>query len=201
MWAIFPGDEHLQAVIELMTTNSERVGAVVGGVLLDKAVDRTLRMRFRDHGGIVNNILNVDQPLGNLRPKIDVLYLLGAFDDKTRGALKGIAGVRNFFAHNLDASFGSSGKEFSKAMSRLILHENKTHYPHRFYGPDTAVPIEPIRNKRDQFVVNLRLALIMLMRDRFSHEAHTNLPFTDEQLKEKYQERREREDREASERT
>ncbi len=195
MWAIFPGDRHLQAVMELVSAKSERVGAVVGGALLDEAVTRTLRERFRDDKGIANNILDVDMPLGNLGPKIDVLYLLGAFDNKTRAALKGIAGVRNFFAHHLDASFDSVDEKFTKAMGRLTLHENRMYYPHRLYGPDTNDPIEPIKNKRDQFTVNLKLALILLMRDRLSHETYTNSPFTEEQLRQKYQKQREQEER------
>ena len=85
MWAVFPGDEHIQAVKELVLTKSGRVGAVVGGALLDQAVNRTLRERFRDDDGIANSILGFDRPLGNLGPKIDVLYLLGAFDKKTHG--------------------------------------------------------------------------------------------------------------------
>ena len=200
-WAVLPGDEHLRAIIELVSASlqsqgPERVTAIVGGALLDEAVTKTLEERFRDDKNIVKNILDSDKPLGNLGPKIDVLYLLGAFDNKTRGALKGITRVRNFFAHHLDASFDSLDDEFTKEINRLILHENRTHYPHRLYGPDTDISIEPIKNKRDQFIINLKLALIMLMRDRLSHETHTNLPFTEEQLREKYQEWREREERE-----
>lgn len=198
-WAIFPDDKHSRAVIELVSaglqpSGSERVMAVVGGTLLDEAVARTLRERFIDEPGIVDNLINVDRPLSNLGPKIDVLYLLGAFDQQTRGALKGIVGVRNFFAHHLDASFDSLDKEFLKAMSRLTLHENRTYYPHHLYGPDSKHEIEPITNKKTQFVVNLKLGLIVLMRDRLSHETHTNQPLTEEELHEKYGARRETED-------
>lgn len=200
-WAIFPGDTHLRAVVELVSaglqpSGSERVMAVVGGTLLDEAVTRTLQERLIDDPGIVNNLINVDRPLGNPGPKIDVLYLLGAFDQQTRGALKGIVGVRNFFAHHLDASFDSLDREFLKAMNRLTLQENRTHYPHHLYGPDSKHEIEPITNKKTQFVVNLKLGLIVLMRDRVSHESHTNQPFTEEELREKFQNRREAEDNE-----
>jgi hypothetical protein len=186
-WAIFPGDIHARAVLELITaaahpTGSERIIAVVGGALLEQAVDRTLRERLINIPGLVNNLLGVDRPLGNMGPKIDLLRLLGAIDDKTRGALKGIAGVRNFFAHNLSASFDSLDDDFDKSMKRLVLHENRTHYPHHLFGPDSKIPIEPINSRRDQFIVNLKLGLIALMRDRISHEPFTNRPRSEEEL-------------------
>lgn len=193
-WAIFPKDSHYRAVGELLSTPSERVIAVVGGTLLDEAVTRTLSERFRDDDGIVTRLLDFERPLANLGPKIDTLYLLYAFDQQTREALKGLVNVRNFFAHNLDASFDSLDKKFLKAIGRLILHEGRTHYPHHLYGPDSKHAIEPIINKRTQFVVNLKLGLIVLMRDRLSHETYTNQPLTEEQLHEKYGERRETEE-------
>jgi len=106
-WAIFPDEKDTRAVIELLTTGSERVMAVVGGALLEEAIDRTLRERLLKIPRLVDNLLEVDRPLGNMGPKIDLLRLLGAFDDKAHLAMKGIAGVRNFFAHHLDASLES----------------------------------------------------------------------------------------------
>ena len=100
--------------------------------------------------------------------------------------MKGIAGVRNFFAHQLDASFDSLDEKFARAMRRLTLHENKSHYPHHLFGPDSNIAIEPVTSKRDQFVVNLKLALIALMRDRVSHHPHANQPLSEEQLLEKF---------------
>jgi hypothetical protein len=94
--------------------------------------------------------------------------------------------VRNFFAHHLDASFDSPDTEFVKHVKRLTLHEDRTHYPHHLFGPNSAVAIEPINSKRDQFVVNLKLALITLMRDRISHEPYTNRPLTEAELRERY---------------
>jgi hypothetical protein len=186
-WAIFPGDIHARAVLELITAaahpaGSERIIAVVGGALLEQAVDRTLRERLINIPGLVNNLLGVDRPLGNMGPKIDLLRLLGAIDEKTRTALKGIAGVRNFFAHNLSASFDSLDDDFDKSMKRLVLHENRTHYPHHLFGPDSKIVLEPINSRRDQFIVNLKLGLIALMRDRISHEPFTNRPRSEEEL-------------------
>jgi hypothetical protein len=178
-WAIFPGDKYKRAVIEIMTaaqqpSGSERIMVIVGGSLLEEAVNFTLRERLLNEPSVVDNLTGVDRALGNMGPKIDLLYLLGAIDQKTRGALKGLASVRNFFAHHIDASFDSLNKEFNDAMRRLTLHEGRTHYPHHLFGPDSKNPIEPVHSRRDQFIVNLKLGLIALMRHRTAYEAHTN---------------------------
>ena len=149
-WAIFPGNEREQAVIELVTAGSERVIAIVGGALLEQAVDRTLRERLLNVPELVNSLLLVDRPLGNMGPKIDLLRLLGAFDERTHKAMKGIARVRNFYAHHLDASFSSQNKDIAKAMSQLTLHRNRTHYPHHLFGSDSDIAIEPISSEREQ---------------------------------------------------
>jgi DNA-binding MltR family transcriptional regulator len=188
-WAILPDDKHKSGLIELLTTGSDRVVAVVGGALLEQAIDLTLRERVLNLPSLVDSLLEVDGPLGNMGPKIDFLCLLGAFDDKARLAMKGIAGVRNFFAHHLDASLDSVDKKFNKDMQRLTLHENRTHYPHHLFGPDSDVALEPVKSKRERFVVNLKLALIILMRDRISHHAHTNRPRSDAELLELYPDR------------
>jgi DNA-binding MltR family transcriptional regulator len=188
-WAIFPGDEHTQAVIELVTAGSERVTAIVGGALLEQAVDQTLRERLLNVPELVDSLLLVNRPLGNMGPKIDLLRLLGAFDQRTHKAMKGIARVRNFFAHHLDACFSSQDKDFTKPMSQLTLHRNRTHYPHHLFGSDSDVAIESISSEREQFVVNLKLSLIALMRDRIGHVPYSNQPLTEDQLLEKYPDR------------
>jgi hypothetical protein len=181
-WAIFD-DSHTRGIIEMISSGSQRVLAIVGGALLDETVRRTLKERFRDDPDIVANVLDVDRPLGDLGPKIDVLYLLYGMDAKMRGALKGLSRVRNFFAHNLDASFDTLDKGFLKEMNRLTLHVGRTHYPHHLYGGDGQYQIEPIPDKRTQFVVNLKIGLIMLMRDRVSHRTHTNQTLTEEEVR------------------
>lgn len=185
-WAIFADDQHEQAIVELIEASSERVTAVVGGALLEYAVLRTLKERLRDDLEVTNNILAPDRALGNLGPKIDTLYLLQAIDKNTRNALKGIARVRNVFAHHLNVSFDSPDKMLVKGMNALILHEAKTHYPHHLYGGDTAQQIEPISDKRTQFIVNLKLGLIALMRDRVSHIYHSNQPLSEEEIRERF---------------
>jgi hypothetical protein len=74
-WAIFPDDKYKTALIELLTASSKRATAVVGGALLEEAIDRTLRERLLDIPVCVDSLLEVDRPLGNMGPKIDLLRL------------------------------------------------------------------------------------------------------------------------------
>ena len=90
--------------------------------------------------------------------------------------------MRNFFAHRTEAAFDTLDRDFTDAMKRLVLHEGRTHYPHHLFGPDSKMPIEPIASRRDQYVVNLKIGLIALMRDRISHHDHSNKPKTEQEM-------------------
>jgi hypothetical protein len=193
-WAVFPDEAHERALDELATTKSERVVAVVGGAMLERHVTRTLIERLRNEEP-AERLLNVmNGTLGTIAPKIDLLYLLGSFDEATRKTMKGLACVRNVFAHHLDASFDHPSSELKGHLDRLTLHKGREYYPHR-YGPDSNNAIEPIKSNRDLFLVNLKLALLFLMRDRCSHEMYTNKPYPEDQLREMYQAAREAEER------
>ena len=197
-WAIFPEDKYRRAVIELLSGNLEnpsaqRSAAIIGGALLEDAVERTLRERLLNNEVLANNLLDFDKPLGNTGPQINLLHLLGAFDEKTRSVLQRLVRIRNYFAHHIDASFASSDEILTINLKRLTLHENKTHYPHHLFGPDTDLAIEPVNTPQERFIVNLKLALLILMRDRISHEPHTNRPLTEAELLAKYPQRYEKE--------
>ena len=178
-WAIF-SDEHLRAIGELIQNQrSERITAIVGGALLDDTLRRTLAERLRDDKDIANKLLKVSGALGNSVPKIDMLYMLKAFEKPERNAMYGIADVRNFFAHNLDASFDSDKKTMVDGLGKMTLHEGRTHYPHHLFKRDNKEDkhrLEPIKNDRDKFIVNLKLCLIALMQDRVSHVTHSFEP-------------------------
>ncbi len=182
-WASFSGT-HVRGIAEIFQSGSHRVTAIVGGALLDDTLRRTLAERLRNDKDIVGKLLKVNAPLGNTVPKIDLLYMLHAFDKPVRNALYGISNARNFFAHNLDVSFNSQKEEMVDAMKLLTLHEGRRVYPHRIYEGDTDLLIEPVRNNLDRFLVNLKLCLIALMRDRVSHHTWSNKPFTKTALRE-----------------
>ena len=196
-WAIFRV-EHLRAIGEIISAGSGTVAAILGGVMLDDTLRRTLSERLRNDKNIASKLLKVNGALGNTGPKIDLLYMLGAFDKPVRNALYGLSEIRNFFAHNLDASFDSQTKELLDPLQKLTLHEGIKYYPHRIYDEDSKTEIETIENNRDIFTVNLKLCLIALMRDRASHDMWSNKPFTKTALREQMRlwKRRERAHRE-----
>ena len=139
---------------------------------------------MRNDKDIARKLLKVNAPLGNTVPKIDLLYMLQAFEKPVRNALYGLSNARNFYAHNLDASFNSQKKEMVDAMKLLALHEDRKVYPHHIYEGDADIPIETIKNNRGRFIVNLKLCLIALMHDRVSHDTWSNKPLTKTALRE-----------------
>jgi hypothetical protein len=187
-WAVLADQEtrDTNAVVEMISTQTARITAIVGGALLDEHIRRTLAERLRK-GNTAGWLLSV--PLINLEPKIALLYLLNAFDKATFNALKGIVGVRNFYAHDLSASQSfetETNKEFLEHIGFLTLHEGRSHYPDHRYGGDSRFAIEPVTDRRSQFLVNLKLGLIALMRDRCSHEPYSNKGLTDDEIKKKF---------------
>jgi hypothetical protein len=193
--AIFPDDKHRRAIQELASTKSERVLAVVGGAMFETAVTRTLVERLRNEKPVKSLLDETNGALGNVAPKIDLLFLLGSFDEATRKAMKGIARIRNIFAHHLDASLDAPSSELKKHLALLTLHNGRKYYPHHLYGPDSRHPVESIKSNRDLFFVNLKLALLTLMRDRCTHEMYGNKLYTEDQLRDLYQDRRDAEER------
>ena len=176
-WAIF-SDEHVRAIGEIISSGLPRVTAIIGGALLDDTLRRTLSERLLNDKNVANKLFRINGVLGNSGPKIDLLYMLGAYDKPTRNVLEGISDIRNVFAHKLDASFNSKSEKLRNSIQKLTLHENRKFYPHRIYDENSKLEIEPIKNNHDIFVVNLKLCLIALMRDRASHETWSNKPLT-----------------------
>ena len=182
-WAIF-SDAHRQGIAEMIQSGSDRVAVIVGGALLDDTLRRTLAERFSNDKRIADKLLKVNGPLGNAVPKVDVLYMLGAFDKPVRNALYGLFEIRNFFAHHLDASFASQNKQFLATAKKLTLHNGRKFYPHHIYDEDSEHSIEAVQNNGHAFIVNLKLCLIALMRDRVCHQTWSNKPLTKTALRE-----------------
>ncbi|MEH2521574.1 hypothetical protein V1279_007147 [Bradyrhizobium sp. AZCC 1610] len=184
-WAIF-NDAHLAAIGEILTTGSETLVAVLGGSLLEEAVERTLVERLRNDPKVIEDQFKPDMPLGAIGPQIELLYLLNAIDRPTRDTLKGIARIRNVFAHNLGASFAS--EDTLKYVGKLAIHKGRTYYPNPRIGGDSKEVVEPIDSNRTLFLVNLKLALLDLMRDRVSHRLHSNEMMSPEEIRAQFQE-------------
>jgi hypothetical protein len=148
--------------------------------MLETAVTRTLIERLRNEKPAKSLLDVMNGALGTIAPKIDLLYLLGSFDEAARKTMKGIACVRNVFAHHLDASFDHPTSKLKKGLALLTLrNEYKKHYPHHLYGPVSNNVIEPIKSNRDLFLVNLKLALLLGMSRSLLNLAGRALPVDD----------------------
>ena len=186
-WALILDRPHKTAVTEILNTKSARIIAVVGGGILEDTVERTLEVRLKDDPNILHRMIGVDRPLGNVGPQIDMLYLLHAIDGPTRTTLSALTKVRNFFAHHLDAqSFDDQDDKLQSAMENLKLHNGRKFWPHHLFQEDIAEAIPAINSGQDKFLVNLQLGLIFLMRDRVSHNPHSNQPVKPKVLKARY---------------
>jgi hypothetical protein len=183
-WA-FLGDAQLKAITEIVKTgNSDRILAVVGGAILDDTLRQTIAQRLMDDKDRVDKLFNVGRALGNMEPKIDLLYLLGGLAKPVRNCLYGIVTIRNHFAHHLDATFESDDSKMKGAWGQLALHQDRQFYPHHLFDQDSENEIEKIETKRDIFTVNLKMCLIWLMRDRVSHKDWSSQPLSESELRE-----------------
>ena len=184
-WAIFE-ETHLGAIREILN-GSDRVVAIVGGALLDDTLRRTLRERLRNHKDIENKLFKVGGALGNMVPKIDMLFMLQAIEKPVRDTLYGLADIRNLFAHNLNADLKSGGK-MAEAVAKLTLHVDREKWPHHWLNEDKNVKIDSmdLATPRDIVITNLRICLILLMRDRVSHVTWSNVPLSPEEIRENF---------------
>jgi hypothetical protein len=115
-------------------------------------------------------------PLGPFANKIDLGYLLYMYDLRMKYALTAISRIRNHFAHHLSQSFSSTEKEFNKCLGRLTLHHGLKFYPNPLISSgDTDEKIRKAANNKQLFLINVRLALIFLMRDMHLHVPYGNL--------------------------
>jgi hypothetical protein len=181
-WAVFR-KEHNAAILTLVQSGVPHATAILGGALLEETLTRTLSERLRNDPDSLDKLTKPGGPMGFAVPKIDMLYMLGAFDRATRNGMHGLAEVRNFFAHHIDATFDSSCKKMADAMSKLKMHEGRTHFPHHLYKNRNGLKIESARNNRGKFILNLKIALLLLMRDRVSHAAWSSAPLSEKKLR------------------
>jgi hypothetical protein len=176
VWAILNPDQNTALKELIKGQNSDRVVAILGGVMLDDSLRRALELRFRKSDGMNDKIFRVTGALGNLGPKIDIAYQLYMFEKPMLNALHALAEIRNLFAHQMDMRFSSDATKMKEAIAKLTLHEGKTYYPSATEDSDTTYRLETIHQTRDLFIVNLKLALIWLMSDRGKHAPGSNFP-------------------------
>jgi hypothetical protein len=63
------------------------------------------------------------------------------------------------------------------------MQEGLTHFPHHLYKDRKGMKIDVQEGNRGTFILNLRLALLILMRDRVSHTLWSNNPLSEKKLR------------------
>ena len=171
VWAILNPDQS-NALNEIVECKSDQIAAILGAAMLDDSLRHALEYQLRP-STMTGQLFKPNRALGNTAPKIDLAYLLYAIDKPMMRAMQGISEIRNRFAHNLSMSFGD--ESINEAFSKLTLHVGVTHYPHPFRS-EAHIEIEPCPTRLAQFIVNLKICLIHLMKDFQEHAPHSNWP-------------------------
>ena len=183
-WPIF-GDHQLKlaSIRRIMASRDDIVVAIVGGALLEEAVERTLKERMRRSTAVQKRLFDIAKPLASTTAQIDALYMLWGIEGDVRKTMLSVYRIRNFFAHNLGASFDSQDSKLTKEFPKLDLHEELNNYPDPRSGIPTSRPIENIETNRDRFITNLKLCLNYLMQDRCRHVAHSTEAVSQHELR------------------
>ena len=174
VWALL-NEAQSKGLHEIVESKSDRVAAILGAAMLDDSLRRALEFRFRP-SSLKDRVFEFGGGLGNTPPKIHLAYLLYMIDKPMMQAMEAISDIRNAFAHNLTIALDDPGVRMSENFNKLQLHKGLTHYPHPFTDGPSEQKIERAIDRRDQFMVNLKLVLVHLMRDFRMHAPNSNFP-------------------------
>jgi hypothetical protein len=164
------------AVDEFSKSPSDRVAAILGSALVEESLLRSLELRFRQ-SSVKEVMFKPGGTLGDFFAKINLGYLLYMYERPAHSALLGIAGIRNVFAHQLSISrFDAEDAKLREGFERLSLHSQYKMYPAPFWDGDTEYSVEACNTRREIFVTNIKILLILLMRDMHVHVHHGNTP-------------------------
>lgn len=171
VWAVL--NQNVAAALdEIERTGSDRVVAIVGGAILDHVLWQALAYRMR---GGTSSIDSLEKGIRDFSARIHFAYLLYAFEKDERETLLALANIRNVFAHDLFTTFDATHEGMARAFGKLTLHVGLTHYPNALFSGNTNIPIEPPTSRRELFMTNVRLLMIVLMRDLHSHQPYSNI--------------------------
>jgi hypothetical protein len=176
VWALL-NDDIRAGVAELTASDSDRVIALLGGAIVEEQLLQSIHLRLR-HSSVQQIVFKpTGGPLGGFTPKIDLRYLLHMYEKAERKALIGIAEIRNVFAHKLTiASIEAEDNGLERGLEKLTLHSRYARYPAPFWQGDSDYEVEKPTSKRETLITNIKVLLVLLMRDMYLHQAYTNFP-------------------------
>jgi DNA-binding MltR family transcriptional regulator len=94
------GEEEIAAVHELEGA-SDRSSAIVAASFIETRLEHIIRARLAHEPSVIDGLLRVSGPLGNLSTKVDLALLIGVISKEAHKDLVVIKNVRNEFAHKL----------------------------------------------------------------------------------------------------
>ena len=174
VWAIINQDIS-NATREFDESPSHRIVAVLGAAVVEEALLRAIEWRLRKDDKVTQRFFKPGGTLGNFQAKIQLGYLLGMYDKVAFDALSAIADLRNLFAHRLDINaFDAAAPKQTAHFARLALHKAYVAYPHPLFEGDSNFNVEQPKDLRETFVVNIKILLVLLMRDFRVHLPYSN---------------------------
>jgi hypothetical protein len=96
------GSETVAEAIRQLERNSDRAVGIIAAAMLEEHITNAIKRWWHDSPATVRRMLQVEGPLGNFGPKIDLVFLMGLISEQGHHDLTLIKKVRNKFAHYLD---------------------------------------------------------------------------------------------------
>lgn len=92
-------EERYLPIIQEIEKSPDRVKAIVAAAFLDEEIAARIKSRLHKEDDSVHRLFKGAGPLGGFAARIELAFLMGIYDKKTRNSLRAIADVRNIFAH------------------------------------------------------------------------------------------------------
>lgn len=179
-------------VMSQLEKETDRGAALVGGSIAEFWCESALRAIMTQEDKVLGFLFQSSGPLGPFRVKIDLLYALGYLSDQAHRDLSTVKGIRNDFAHRLDALTFADGSvkdrcgnltlvdkyigDFTADEKRAISEAMKAGVPPDFTpGPGKMIRIsnadEILRSPRQRYVATIQLSGFLLGKAIDSHKA------------------------------
>src|SRR6202035_1300875 len=96
------GSKPIEEAIKQIERNSDPPIGIIAAAMLEEHITNAIKRRWHESPAMVRRMLQVDGPLGNFGPKIDLVFLMGLISADGHHDMILIKKIRNKFAHYLD---------------------------------------------------------------------------------------------------
>ena len=114
----------LDSFIKGLTNERDRATVILVAAKLDLILFQILQKHFIPVPGSKDELLEIDGPLGNFGPKINMAYRLGLIDASFSHSLHLIRRIRNSFAHEVEGCTLNSGAHRDRVRELISPVEN-----------------------------------------------------------------------------